>query len=323
MSGLLGRLADLAGRTLATAWATRPARPDHQQAVEAPPDAALGATSTPAESHVTAAAPEVRDRVSLPGGVEPHASSLHKPDAPGPERPAGGARPATPEPVVAPRPTADRPAGGAAEAATPTAEERPPEAGRAMQRPAIPGADAPPSSSPPKAAPRPLHSRPTPEEDSTISPGADRTGGTARPGLLRDVEIRVLSAVDAARGARAGREPDDAIPELKERWRDLGARLRATHPPVAPVARSEGAGKHEASTRPEAAEPPAVAVARYPGKAAPGEATAAQRGPELIIRHLEIRIVAAAKEPAAAATSRSPAPVTGAWQTAARRYLRL
>lgn len=147
--------------------------------------------------------------------------------------------------------------------------------------------------------------------------------GSARPGLLRDVEIRPLAAVDAARGAPAEREPDDALPELKERWRDLGARLRATHPPGAPGARSEGDGKHGVSTRRETAEPPTVAVARYPMEAAAGEATAAQPRPELIIRHLEIRIVAAAKEPAAAATSRSPAPAAGAWQTAARRYLRL
>jgi hypothetical protein len=194
-----------------------------------------------------------------------------------------------------------------------------------MAPPATPEADARPSSPPRNIAPQPRDALAAPEPGSAVRAGAeaDRTASTARPGLLRDAEVRVVSAVDAVRGAPLDREADDVLPELKERWRELGARLRATHPPPAPGARREETSEGEASTRPEAAESAAVALARHPTRLAPEGPTAAQHRPELIIRHLEIRIVAAAKETAPVADSRSPAPVTGAWQSAARRYLRL
>jgi ribonuclease E len=326
MSGLLERLGDLASRTLATARAPRSARPDHEPAPEAPPDAAREPTSMPAESHQAAVATEVGDRVSVPGGdVELATSRRSERDAASLPRAVDEALPATPEQVVAPRPTADGPTGPTAEAEAPTAEKRRPETGIAMAPPATPEAGARPSAPPRNVAPQPLDALPAPEPGSTIraAAGADQTASIARPGLLRDAEIRVVSAVDAVRGAPVDRQPDDALPELKERWRELGARLRATHPPPAPGARREGTSEGEASTRPEAADPPAVALARPPTRLAPGGPTAAQHRPELIIRHLEIRIVAAAKEAAPLADTRSPAPVTGAWQIAARRYLRL
>jgi hypothetical protein len=277
MSGVLGRLADLASRTLATARPPRPVRLDQEQVAGATPDAAREPTSMPAPFHQTSAA------------------------------------------------TAEAPTGPTAAARPATAEKGRPETDIAMAPPAAPAAAARPTLPHRDVAAQPLDRRSAPEPASAIPAVArtDQTVSTSGPGLLRDADIRVVPAVDAMRGAPVDRRPEDAPPELEERWRELGARLRAMHPPNARDAGREGARNAEVSTRPEAVEAAAVALARHATPPAPGEPSAAQHRSELIIRHLEIRIVAAAKEPAPVAKSRSPAPVTGAWQSAARRYLRL
>jgi hypothetical protein len=185
--------------------------------------------------------------------------------------------------------------------------------------------DVPPSLLHRDAAPHAPDRLPSPEPGSgrPAASGGDQTVTVPRPGLLRDAEISVVSAADAVRGGPVAGRAGDALPELQERWRELGARLRATHPPTARGAGPEEAGNGEAAMRPEAAEPPTATIARHPRQPASVEPTAAQRRSELIIRHLEIRIVAPAKEMAPAAEGPSPAPLAGAWQTAARRYLRL
>jgi hypothetical protein len=277
MNGLLGRLADLASRTLTTARPTRPVHGDKEQARGALPDTALEPTSVPAEFHQASSA------------------------------------------------VTEVPTDSTAAVRAPTAEKGRPKADIAMARSAVPAAAAPPTLPYRDVTLQPLDRLPASEPSSAIPASArtDQTMSTSRPGLLRDAEIRAVPALEAARGARVDRWPQDPRPELAERWRALGARLRAMHPPNARDTGREVAGNGEAATRPEAADPAAVAVARRPMPPVPGGASTAKHRPELIIRHLEIRIVAAAKEPAPPAKSRLAAPATGAWQTAARRYLRL
>jgi hypothetical protein len=324
MSGVLERLADLASRTLATARSTRPAHWHDEQATEAPPDAALEPTlgdSYPAD----VATPELRDRTSVPRG-DPTASWRREPDAAGLQMATDEARPAPRgSGGSALRPTEDGPTGPTAQAKTPTIEKRGLDNDIAIAPPAGPARDARPSLPYRDAAAQAPGRLPAPAPGSGIprAAGGDQTVSVPRPGLLRDAEISVVSAADAVPGGPVARGAGDALPHLQERWRELGARLRATHPPTAPGAGPEEAGNGEAPLRPEAAEPPTAAIARHPRQPAPVEPTAAQRRSELIIRHLEIRIVAPAKETAPAAEGPSPAPLAGAWQTAARRYLRL
>jgi hypothetical protein len=151
--------------------------------------------------------------------------------------------------------------------------------------------------------------------------GADPMVRAAMPGLLRDVEVRVVPAPGATPGAQAGQSAEDALTEAKQHWRALGERLRASYPPTGSGER-ERAGNGEASARSEAAEPSFAHRRALPAQGT-GETDATPRRPEVIIRHLEIRIVAAANERAPAAENRPPAPDAGAWQTAARHYLRL
>ena len=313
MSGLLERLADLANRTLATARAMPPARPDDEQAAA---DARPDASSAPAWA--LAEPRQASDHGDEAADDSAHAASQRgAPDAAS-QGATGEARPATPEPIFAPQPTEAGPTRPTAEGKAPTNEAGQPETDFRVEPPAPPGVDAGSSLQPRDRAPRPLEPVPAP-----ASAEADQTASPARPGLLRDVEIRVVSPLGAAPGAPIGPQPGHPLPGLKERWRELGARLRATHPPTGRGTEREEATNGEAATRPEVAVPPVVPYTRRQAQLAANEAGTAPRRSDLIIRHLEIRIVAAAKETAPAGESRPPEPLAGAWQTAARRYLRL
>jgi hypothetical protein len=282
MSGLLGRLADLAGRTLAAARAMPLPRADDEQTAA---DATSDVSSPPAGTLTEVREPSDHDHETADHRA-PAASQGEAPEA-APESADRRVHPAPPQPMFAPRPV------GAG--------------------PAPPGGDAAPSLPSPDRTSRPLGEAPAPGSET------DQRARAAQPGLLRDVEVRVVSPLLATPRAPIRPEPDDPRPELAERWRELGARLRAAHPPTGRATALEEVGESEASARPEIAAPALVPQAQP----APNGSKAALRRSELIIRHLEIRIVAAAKQSAPAAESRPPEPPAGAWQTAARRYLRL
>jgi hypothetical protein len=223
----------------------------------------------------------------------------------------------------APRPTEDRRMREAARVGAPKAEAGEPETDVGpIEPPATASAGSREGLHHGSGAPRPLDrtSAPGSAAPTPAAAGADATARAAMPGLLRDVDVRVVPAVDAAPGAQIEASAEDALTEAKQHWRALGERLRASYPPTG--GEREQAGNGEASARSEAAELPFTHRRALPTQGK-GEAEATPRRSEMIIRHLEIRIVAAANERAPAAENRPPAPDAGAWQTAARHYLRL
>jgi translation initiation factor IF-2 len=230
-------------------------------------------------------------------------------------------------PAAAPSPPALPTTGGAGEeevelAATPPASPEAPAA----------GGDAPlPAAGPPRPEP------PTPE--ATGPPGPGRPGGAPLPlpaAPLRDAGIRSVTSLGGvashgppqddppARAAahepspppraatgpeRPGRRDEPALERLEDRWRDLGRRLLATHPPPVP-----------AEPAPPAPAPAPRPVGQPP--ASPARAGPARQPPELYIDHMEVRLVAPVPrgdpEPARPAT---PAGPRRTWDAAVRRYL--
>jgi hypothetical protein len=325
MSGLLGRLADLAGRSLAGARAQPPARPGGEQTVvdARPEDERTTADAHPDVSSAPAWALVGARQASDPGDEAAHISAPAASERGASEavsREVGKERPVAPAPGSAPQPTEAGPTWPTTEANAPTNEAGAAETDVRIEAPEPPGADAGPSlpiqdrtARPPERAPDPALLSSTEE---------DQTQAGARPGLLRDVEVRVVSPLNAALGAPIRPRPGDPPPELQERWRELGARLRSTHPPTGSGAEPEEVRKGQTAW-PELAAPPLVPHAHRQAQLATNQRETAPPRPELIIRHLEIRIVAAANEAAPAAESRPPDRLAGAWQSAARRYLRL
>jgi len=218
-------------------------------------------------------------------------------------------------------------------------------------------------------------------------PAAPRTSyerrAAAPQASLRDADIRVadsssapgLPRQSAPRAAASSPEradatgdstasPPDALAPFKERWRELGQRLRMSHPPPLPEAAAaepppppaprlaarreqpaEDPAPRSASPRKASAPPAGMDPGRSPSspslaattvtfsaaaepprrQSAPSQAPGArppQRGPELVIGNLEVRIVP--MTPAPQAPQPSPAPrstPSGSWQSATRRYL--
>jgi hypothetical protein len=95
---------------------------------------------------------------------------------------------------------------------------------------------------------------------------------------------------------------------LEDHWRDLGRRLLAAHPPASP-----------ADPSPPPASPPEPAAGPPAAPAILAGAGPADQPPELLIEHLEVRLVAPAPEPAARPVA--PAGARRTWDAAARRYL--
>jgi hypothetical protein len=326
MSGLLGRLADLAGRSLAGARAQPPARPGGEQTVvdARPEDERKTADAHPDASSAPAWALARPRQASDPGDEAAHirapAASERGAREAVSRKTSGEERPMAPAPGSTVQPTDGGPTWPTAEANAPTNEAGAAETDVRIEAPEPPKADAGPSLPSRDRTARPLERAPDPALLSSTEENQTQAG--ARPGLLRDVEVRVVSPLNAALGAPIRPRPGDPPPELQERWRELGARLRSTHPPTGSGAEPGEVRKRQTAWL-ELAAPPLVPHAHRQAQLATNQRETAPPRPELIIRHLEIRIVAAANEAAPAAESRPPDRLAGAWQSAARRYLRL
>jgi hypothetical protein len=117
---------------------------------------------------------------------------------------------------------------------------------------------------------------------------------------------------------------DEQPPEQwRDRWRDLGQRLLAEHPPAVPAGPTPPPAREAAPLSPpqpagaaQDAEPD-IPQAFPPGTAA--GAGPADRPPELIIENLEVRLT-----PPASGGMSASAPTAASrrvWDTAARHYL--
>jgi len=291
-----------------------------------PPPAAPGGLPAPGADEVAAAAEAAPPTWGRPPGAPgpPPAAPVDRP----PPTPAGAAPQdgRSPEPDRGPEAGAPSAHAAPRDAPQPTGDGRP---AAPRQRPAAVPAPWEPGPEPEAAPPSRSAIPPDPAEPAARrelrAPAPRRRpdvpAGTP-PAPLRDAGIRSVTPVA---GTPTGgvepvgqRGPDGiaahppAAPDERERlgersvdlladdWRDLGRRLLAAHPPEAPA----GA----ASDRP------------LPSPAAPGPPAGVQ--PELLIEHLEVRLLAGppAVEPEPRERpARHHAP--RAWDAAVRHYL--
>lgn len=288
---------------------TETARPDPASSAWTgpPPERAVGATARaphapPGPSVSTESA---RPEPSGPRGVSP------QPPAPAPPLPQlPGSRPREPQPREQ-EPREREPEPGDPPGTEPREGSRPPDGAGA--RPAAPLRDAGIRSV----------TRPSGEASLTRSSPPDAPGAAAVPGSGRPA------------AQWPGGQDEQPPEQWRDRWRDLGQRLLAEHPPAVPAGPAPPPAREAARAAPPLAREAARLSPPQPAAAAPQDAESdlpqvfppgatagagpADRPPELIIEHLEVRLTPPAP---GAMSAPAPPPVSRrVWDTAARHYL--